>query len=366
MLSGSRCRGCRQGVFLRRRAVFGPQFLDDAHLLLRPLRVFEPRVEQRQIVVRLLVVGAQLDRRLQLAPRALVILPPHVAHAEGDARVGEVGEAPRHVFQDANGSLLVLLILRDEAEVVEALGRRGVSADALFEQDTRLRAPLLFEQDVAEEELALRAAGPQLVEATEGLLRLAEVGPRRPEPCDSLQEEDARVTGPERLGPDEGRASLFAEAGAERDEREAVQEVGRVGGGRAGSREVRPGALRVAAAHEDLRQSEVRSRLAPPAAEGEAVALLGPLEVAESEVRVAEDGEHRGRSLPARALLLDEGDALGESVLRDKVVSFMAGGDYAMVRSIEQQYWALARFSRSQRNSQVRAGLTSDDHPHLR
>ena len=71
------------------RLAFAFQTLDDLHLLARPLRLLQPRVEQRQIVVRLRIFGTQSCARFERGLRARVILQLQIERAERDMDVTE-------------------------------------------------------------------------------------------------------------------------------------------------------------------------------------------------------------------------------------------------------------------------------------
>src|ERR1700750_3407767 len=95
----------RAGItFLRLRLARALYLFDDSHLGLRPRLIFQERVETREVVVRLRVVGVQPHARLKLRARSLVVLLLQIERAEGDVRVGVRGLQPDGVFKQPDGA----------------------------------------------------------------------------------------------------------------------------------------------------------------------------------------------------------------------------------------------------------------------
>ena len=104
-------------------------------------------------------------------------------------RVGIVRELPDDPLEDLDARVL-LLLLRDESQMAEPLGRAGVRRDAALEQLASLRQPLQLERDVAEEQLRCRGGmvGLELEDRRSASLR-PRAGRRLLEPCEAEQEE---------------------------------------------------------------------------------------------------------------------------------------------------------------------------------
>ncbi len=195
--------------------------------------------------MRLRVVGAETRAGFERGQRALVVLQLQVSRAEGDVDVAERGREADGLLEKLDGTRVLALRLRDEAEIIEGFGRAVAFPDALLQKPARLGVLLRLEQNVAEIKLPLRVVGPELVELTECLFRLLKVG-RRTEPRRAECEMISRLLRLERDRPLERRHGLAFESRRERDPRHPFEEFGRIPDRRLRARDVIGRALRVA------------------------------------------------------------------------------------------------------------------------
>src|ERR1044072_2313565 len=96
------------------------------------------------------LIGIALHRRLELLSRAHVILEFHVTRAESDARVRVRRKLSHGFFKQHDRASVVVLLLRNESEIVEDLRDRGAGSRAFLQPRAWFGVFLLIEQNVAE------------------------------------------------------------------------------------------------------------------------------------------------------------------------------------------------------------------------